>query len=147
MALRKMFNRLMGRGGDEAPDDATLEIMRAYGALMQQQAAGQAGLGDSEELPCSKEEIKAAIIATMQSTGDSDSREMLKAGYVYLANWQEGFNKAEQEGELPSLDEEKDPLELADQILEGRPSYEGWQAKVKAEQQVLQKELEQLGLW
>ncbi len=147
MSLRKLFNRLLGRGGDEAPDAATLEIMRAYGAVMQQQAAGQVGLGDSEELPYTKEEIKGAIIASMQSTGDSDTREMLKAGYVYLASWQEGFNKAEQESELPSLEEEKDPLELADQILEGRPSYEGWQSKVKAEQQALREELEQLGLW
>ncbi len=147
MSLRKLFNRLLGRGANEAPDDATLEIMRAYGAVMQQQAAGQAGLGDCEELPYTKEEIKAAIIATMQSSGDKDTREMLKAGYVYLASWQEGFNKAEQEGELPSLDEEKDPLEMAERLLEGRPSYEGWQAKVKAEQQVLQQELERLGLW
>jgi hypothetical protein len=147
MSLRNLFNRLLGRGRAEAVDSSTLEIMRAYGAVMQQQAAGQTGLADSSELPYAKEAIKAAIVDTMQSTSDSDTREMLKAGYVYLANWQAGFTQAEQQTELPVMDEEQDPLEMADQALEGRPKYEGWQAKVKEEQQALQQELEQLGLW
>ncbi len=139
--LKRVFS------GRRTMDRETEEILHAYGRVLQQRAMAQVGLMDISELPYPKERIKAAIIVGLRTTDDQQMREMLRAGYVHLAGWQAGVGCQICGTELPNLDMEHDPTELAERILEGGPGYENWRAVVQAEQESLQAELRNLGLW
>lgn len=146
------MNQMMGwlkrkLSGHGTLDRETEEILHAYGRVLQQRATTQVGLMDISELPYPKERIKAAIVAGLRASGDVRMREMLRAGYVHLAGWQKGVGCQICGSELPNLDPERDPTELAERILEGGPGYEKWRTVVQAEQESLRKELQDLGLW
>ena len=139
--LRRLFT------GRRTINRETETILHAYGQALQQRAMAQVGVLDVSELPYPKEQIKTAIIAGLRVTGDDRTREMLRAGYVHLSGWQEGVGCQVCGTELPNLDMESDPTELAERILEGGPGYEKWRTVVQAEQESLRQELVERGLW
>jgi hypothetical protein len=139
--LKRLFT------GRRTIDRETEEILHAYGRVLQQRAMTQVGLMDVRELPHPKERIKTAIIAGLRVTEDARMQEMLRAGYVHLAGWQEGVGCRVCGMELPNRDPESDPTEQAERLLEGGPGFDKWQAAVQAEQEALRQELRDLGFW
>ena len=61
-------------------------LIHAYGAVL---GEGNLGPRDVSELPASKDEIDAALIAAMSVTPDGPVREQLRTGYMLLADFQD----------------------------------------------------------
>jgi hypothetical protein len=68
-------------------------IVNAYGAAL---ASKRSGVVDASQLPHPKSRIKAALVVVMQATPEGSMRNLLKAGYVSLADWQDGTGKGGQ---------------------------------------------------
>jgi hypothetical protein len=68
-------------------------IVNAYGAAL---ASKTSRVVDASHLPHPKSRIKAALVVVMQATPEGSMRNLLKAGYVSLANWQDGIGKGGQ---------------------------------------------------
>ena len=73
-------------------------------------------MADKSKLPFPKEKIKAALIIGLKATTDQRMREMLKVGYIQLADWQEGVGETDQGLDLANMDLNDDPVKLAQQV-------------------------------
>jgi hypothetical protein len=69
------------------PIDAQL-IVQDYGAVLGESTATGV-VRDINSLPCSKDQIKPALLCTLGVTTDSVMREHLRNGFVALADFQE----------------------------------------------------------
>jgi len=90
-----ILNWLFGRTSrTDKPGTLSLQkaqaIVNAYGAAL---ASKTSGVVDASHLPHPKSRIKAALLVAMQATPEGSMRNLLKAGYVSLADWQDGVGK------------------------------------------------------
>ena len=123
------------------------KIIQAYGAVLQTQAPAPGCVVDTIKLPFPKEKIKTALIFGLKGTDDQQTKEMLKIGYIQLAEWQEGVGEIDIGLDLSNMDLNDDPVKLAEQVSAQGSDHEKWQPIVKAEQERLKQELVDLGLW
>jgi hypothetical protein len=146
-----ILKKLFGSGSTTTPatmsEEEAEKIIQAYGAVLQTQAPPPGCVADTDKLPFPKQKIKAALIISLKATTDQRMREMLKVGYIQLADWQEGVGETDQGLDLPNVDLNDDPVKLAQQVLAQGSGYEKWQPVVEAEQEKLKQELVDLGLW
>jgi len=123
------------------------KIIQSYGAVLQTEAPQPGCVADTIKLPFPKEKIKAALIFGLKGTDDQQTKEMLKVGYIQLAEWQEGVGEIDVGLDLSNMDLNDDPVKLAEQVSAQGSGHEKWQPIVKAEQERLKQELVDLGLW
>ena len=89
--LRRIFG-----GGEKKPAETTMsresaiEIIQTYGEIMETSAPAPGCVADASKLPYTKERIKQALILGLKTNADPHMKEMLKVGYVQLADWQDG---------------------------------------------------------
>lgn len=146
-----LLKKLFFGGRDSLP--ATMsgqeaeKIIQIYGAVLQTQAPAPGSVAETRKLPFPKEKIKTALIIGLKTTIDQQLKEMLKVGYIQLADWQEGVDENDQGLDLSNMDLSIDPVKLAQQILTQGSGHEKWQPVVQAEQEKLKQELIDLGLW
>jgi hypothetical protein len=111
------------------------KIVRDYGAVLARLGLTRSSdltrgmVADTRKLPHPKERIKEALIFALRSTKEPQTRDQLKSGYIFLANYQEGVGDTKPDLNL-------DPAEVAK-----------WWPLVYAEIQALKSELEKQGLW
>jgi hypothetical protein len=134
-----ILKRLFG-GGDPTtqstvPGQEAEKIIQAYGALLQAQPPAPGRVADARKLPFPKERIKAALIFGLKATNDQQM------------NWQEGVGENDIGLDLSNEDLYDDPVKLAQKIVDQGSGHKKWQPIIKAEQEKLQKELVDLGLW
>jgi len=146
-----ILKRLFG-GGDPTtqstvPGQEAEKIIQAYGAVLQAKAPAPGRVADASKLPFPKERIKAALIFGLKATNDQQMKEILKVGYIQLADWQEGVGENDIGLDLSNEDLDDDPVKLAQKIVDQGSGHKKWQPIIKAEQEKLQKELVDLGLW
>ncbi|MCR9093370.1 MAG: hypothetical protein NXI30_04065 [bacterium] len=120
-------------------------VVNDFGAALGDRSGGAGGVSDTRELPHSKETIKAALIFALRFANDPVSRDQLKAGYVSLADWQDGVGDSAGGLNLSRADLDRDPVELAKMLQsQAMPSQE-LSDRVEAESLALQAELRRLG--
>jgi hypothetical protein len=124
-----------------------LHIVQTYAKTMETATPVPGTVADTKELPYSKLDIKNAIIKALLSTDDPQTKEHLKVGYVMLSDWQEGVGETNQGIDTTSLDMSLDAVSLAQSVLEQSNGSNKWLAMARNEQDVLKRELEELGLW
>ncbi|BHH84353.1 hypothetical protein [Desulforhopalus sp. 52FAK] len=122
-------------------------ILKAYGKTLQNDSPDLGCVADEIKLPYSKDKIKAAIILTLKNTDDGNVKELLKAGYLQLANWQAGVGNENIGADVSVLSSDMDIREKARVFSEQVGLGKEWQEKSNQERQSLQAELGKLGLW
>jgi hypothetical protein len=145
--LKKLFGGGSTTTSAEMSEQQAEEIIQAYGSVLQTQAPTPGCVADTSKLPFPKERIKTALIIGLKATTDRRMREMLKVGYIQLADWQEGVGETDQGLDLSNINLNDDPAKLVQQVLAQGSSNEKWQSVVQAEQETLKQELVELGLW
>lgn len=84
-------------------------IVNRYGAFMQSSAfPAPFCVADTKKLPYEKETIKGAFILLMRLCEDPKRKELLKYGYVSLANFQDGVGETDLGLDLEKLPKVKD---------------------------------------
>ncbi len=146
-----LFSRIFG-GGESKRSDAPMtpqmaeKIIRDYGVILQTEAPTPGCVRDVSKLAYPKEKIKEALIIGLRSTSDSQMKEMIKVGYIQLADWQEGVGDTDLGLDLLKMNGDDDPTKLAESILKQSAGYEKWAPIVHPERKALQQELEDMGL-
>lgn len=140
--------RLEGKESNSGSSDTKfVEILQSYGKILETAAPAPGTVADVNKLPYTKQQIKKAIIAALRSTGDSQMKEHLKVAYIVLSNWQEGVGEVNRGLDVSALDMNQDAESLAKAVLEQSSGAEYWTAKAQKEQETLERELQELGLW
>jgi hypothetical protein len=142
-----IFARLFGRtpkgSSAQMTGEEALTIINAYGNAL---ADRKSSFGDVSELPYAKERIKEALIHGIRTGSDAKARDLLKAGYITLADFQPGFGNR-RSSELTADDlKEKDPKKLAARILAKGDDFLKVPQEIAAEGDLLMAELKALGL-
>jgi uncharacterized protein (DUF2141 family) len=119
-------------------------IVNEYGTAL---ASKKSMVNDASGLPYSKSKIKAALISAIVATEDEVMRSNLKAGYIALADWQDGIGSRGQLLDATEKELNDDPLGAAKRISTGAPEFTETLARIQAESQALVDELTSLGLW
>jgi hypothetical protein len=116
------------------------KIVNDYGAALESR---KSSFADVSELPYLKSVIKAAILAALAITGDEKMRDVLKANFVSLADWQEGIGPGPHD-----LDVTQHPGETiqdqAKRISRAAPAYMELSKRVTTEMEGLLAELKSL---
>ena len=144
MVVAKLENRDQT---SESPDTNFVNIVQAYGKILETSAPVPGTVADASKLPYPKQQIKEAIVVALCSTDDPQIKEHLKVGYIQLSDWQEGVDATNQGIDLSGLNLNQDTESLANAVLDQAPGSEKWMAIVQKEQEDLKKELQALGLW
>lgn len=124
-----------------------VQIIQAYGKILETTVSIPGTVVDSNKLPYPKQMIKDAIVLALRSTNDLKTKESLKFGYIQLSHWQQGVGDARQDLDVSALDIERDPKSVAKAIAEGLRGSEKWKTIAKEERDALKQELQDLGLW
>ena len=121
-------------------------IVTAYGAIL---ASGPVPgtVADISELPFPKETIKQALLLLLRAKGDSKLREHLKSGFMLLADWQPGVGPVRLGFDVTKIDLTQDAMVIAKRHKADADAAEKGLTAAKAEQEILVKELQTLGLW
>ena len=133
-------------GGTDLRVGEALEIVRAYGEVLESGQREGPGAADTSALPYPKDSIKWALLVVMGAIGEPARRERLKAAFVALAEWQthadftQGFDSTR-------LRKRLDPLALAKEFAELRTPEDRWRAAARDEQATLIVELKRRGFW
>lgn len=147
-----ILSKLLGRnsedkGTQKISQDAAVEIIQRYGAVLEHDSPAPGCVADESKLPYSKANIKEALIIGLRATADRQMKKFLQAGYVQLADWQEGVGDSSIGIDLTNIDPDVDVIQLAESIASQGDDLEKWMPIVTAEQEDLKKELIELGLW
>jgi len=147
-----LLDRLFGRSKAKTSPTGTIDpafaqqVVNDFGAALGANSARAGGVSDASELPHSKETIKAALLFALSFPQDERARDQLKAGYLSLADWQDGVGTSAHGLDFSKLDLEGDPVELAKNIqAQGLPPQELLD-RVEAESQQLLSDLKNRGL-
>ncbi len=124
-----------------------VEIIQKYGAVMEHQSPTPGCVADLSKLPYMKEQIKEALVIGLKADANPQMKEMLKVGYLQLADWQEGVGDTDQGIDLTNADLDDDPMKSAESVLAQSTGHEKWSSIAQAEQAALKQELKELGLW
>src|SRR5713226_3225126 len=88
---------------------AANKIVNHYGAFMRSSAfPAPFCVADTKKLPYEKQTIKEGFILLMRLCDDPKAKELLKVGYVSLANFQEGVSETDLGVDLRKLPNVKD---------------------------------------
>ncbi|MDZ7642018.1 MAG: hypothetical protein U5J62_08365 [Desulfurivibrio sp.] len=117
--FKKLFSGSKSESSHSMSQERVEEIIQLYGAVMEVNAATTGIAKDSSTLPFPKQDIKQAIIIGMKLIDDPQMKDMLKIGYIQLADWQDGVNSINN----------------------------NWTQMVRDEAESLKQELISLGLW
>lgn len=123
------------------------KIMQAYGEALEHRAPAPGCFADSSKLPYPKAQIKEALVAAFRWTADPKAREVLKFGYLQLANWQPGVGESDAGLDMSRIGTLTDPGEQARQITALSAAYDEWAPIVRAEERELEAELRRLNFW
>jgi hypothetical protein len=122
-------------------------IVQAYAKVLEHSAPTPGCVADVSKLPFPKDMIKAALIAAMKLTGDKNTKEALKVGYVQLSSWQKNVGETDQGIDTLNMDLSQDTKALAELVLKQSEGAEKWLSVMEQDEVDLQRELVELGLW
>jgi hypothetical protein len=141
-----IFAQLFGNGvkAESGPmtDSEAMRIINAYGGAMVDRTCNYFELSS---LPYPKTRIKEAIIHSLKEGGDPKNRELLKIGYLALAEWQVGFGSRIRPGEL-TAEEIADPTKAMARIASSNSDWTNVPEQVATESAMLSAELKALSL-
>ncbi|MBI3373736.1 MAG: hypothetical protein HY017_18590 [Betaproteobacteria bacterium] len=120
------------------------EIVSAYSAILENGPV-PGTVADERELPYPKQTIRQALLVLLKTTTDPQMRGNLKAGYVCLADWQQGVGPHRVGFDITKLDQTGDALSIATRIAATEESAKKWLAKADIEQKSLVSELREMG--
>ena len=148
----RFFSKLFGKNDRTSgtsksihPEDAE-KIIHAYGNVLEKYSPMPGSVADVCKLPYKKEHIKQALIIGLHETNNEKMKEILKVGYIELANWQENVGDKDQGLDFSKMDS-NDPKQTIEQFKKQNDIREKWAPLVEAERVSLEKELRNLGLW
>lgn len=133
---------------DKAPLLSQAElIINAYGKTLEYLGpVPGSSVADEQKLPFPKAQIKSAIIFAIRANPDKKQQEILKTGYLCLADFQPGVGSKNIGFELLPADVSKlndsEVLAIANAVGES----ESWLAKASAELALLRQELQAAGV-
>ena len=127
------------------PAEQAQLIIQEHSSFMEEHAPTPGCVADANKLPYPKETIKNALITALQLSTDKDLSEILKASYIFLADWQENVGEINQGIDVTNLDLNADPKILAENILAHKAASDKWSPIIQAEQQALSDELSSMG--
>lgn len=137
----RLFSRTTKTISGPMTDEKATKIISAYGKML---ADRKSSFGDVSELPYAKERIKEALIHGIRTASDPKVRDLLKAGYITLAEFQPGFGNR-RSAELTADDlKHKDPKTLAARILAKGDDFLKVPEEIAAEAALLMADLEAL---
>ena len=124
------------------------KVIQAYGSYIAGSDSVPGTDADVSWLPYSKAKIKRAILIGLGAAQDIQQKEMLKVGFMQLANFHEGVGEKNIGLDLSNLDVGKANIdELAHQVLKQTESSGKWQRLVQEEQEAFKNELQKAGYW
>jgi hypothetical protein len=109
-----------------------VHIINAYGAFLEKSAPTPGCVADASKLPFPKARISEAILFSL-GRSDPQMKEMLKAGYLELANWQEGVGPEDRGIDTSKLTGAVDIAAQARAILAQAEGMDEWNNMVSAE--------------
>lgn len=121
------------------------EIVSAYGAVLENGPV-PGTVADERELPYPKKTIKQALLVLLKTTTDPKMRGNLKAGYVCLADWQQGVGPHRVGFDISKFDQTDDTLSIGRRIAATEESVKAWLEKADIEQKCLASELREMEL-
>ena len=144
-----MFNRLFKRdyAGVMPPlmsVETAHKVVHGYAGFLETDAPLPGCVADVNQLPYSKEKIKAALALCATTTDAPDITEDLKHGYLMLSAWQEGVGGQTLGLNFGELNLDEDPMLIAERIQHQSASIQRWEPLIKAEQMSLLAEFERL---
>ena len=123
------------------------EVLAAYGAVLET-GPGPMQVADVQELPCSKAEIKSAIMAVLRSTEDPELQTHLYEAYYSLANWQAGVGPRRTGVDFSTYSRDEDVDKFAEEMsdyLNAYSEWEKWAPIVNSERDALLKDIKGIG--
>jgi len=145
-----IFSKLFGKNAARS-DSPTMtaaqavQIINAYGGVLEKSAPAPGCVADANKLPFPKAQISEAILIGLKSTTDAKMREMLKAAYLELANWQEGVGSEDRGIDTSKLSASMGIEAQARAILAQSEGIEEWNNMVAAEMQLRAAQLKEKG--
>jgi hypothetical protein len=137
----RLFNRIANTIPGPMTGEEAMKVINAYGNVL---ADRTSPFGDVSDLPYAKARIKEALIHGLATGNDPKVRELLKAGYITLADFQPGFRNR-RSAEL-TADDLKDPSKTAARILAKGDDFLKVPKEIAAEADLLMAELKARGL-
>ncbi len=120
-------------------------VVNDYGDFMQSSAFPIPGfIADTKKLPHEKETIKSAIILCLKLCEDSKMKEMLKAAYISLADFQNDVGETDVGFDFRTGIDFNDKTQLhaiAQKLTEMKPFYDKFSKQAEDERQSLLKDI------
>ena len=121
-------------------------IIHEYGRVMEENFPSW--VADESKLPYPKQEIKKALISALRDEDDFVMKELLKAGYIQLANWQPNVGEKDEGFDISNIDTGQDIKLIAKQFVIQTEGVDfQWPKRIAQEREELKRELRELGLW
>ncbi len=133
---------------EEMSSEEAEKVIQAYGAYQAESAPVPGTVADVSQLPYPKAKIKRAILIGLGAVQDIQQKEMLKVGFMLLADFQEGVGEKNIGLDISKPYAGKADIdELAQQVLKQTEGSGKWQRVVQEEQEALKNELQKAGYW
>jgi len=151
MGITSKIKSLIHSGSNSQDSEMALkdavEIIQAYAKCLEVRAVSASIVTDLNELPCSKEAIKSALIVAMNEKHiDPVQRKYLATGYLRLADFQTGVGDRVIGIDVSTIDIDKENVDaLANQVAQSRQEFDSWKPIVEEEQKKLLDELKEAG--
>ena len=144
-----MFNGLLNRG--KPGSGATLmsietahKVVQEYGDFVETSAPLPGCVADVNQLPYSKEYIKAAIGVCANKIRVPEVIEELKNGYLMLSAWQYDVGQQTLGLDFTQLNLDEDPILVAEIIQQQDDRMRGWKPMIEADQAALMSEFDSI---
>ncbi len=140
-----LFNGLLKRGKPSSGStlmsiETAHKVVREYGHFLETSAPLPGCVADVNQLPHSKEYIKAAIRVCVNKIRVPEVIEELKSGYLMLSAWQNDVGEQTLGLDFTQLDLDEDPMLVAQMIHQQNDSIGRWKPMIAADQITLMSE-------
>ena len=144
-----MLSRLLKRGkyGDGTvlmSIETAHKVVQDYGNFLETSAPLPGCVADVNQLPHSKEHIKAAIGVCVGKIRVPDVIDELRSGYLMLSAWQNDVGQQTLGLDFTQLNLDKDPMLVAELIQQQSDTIGRWKPMIEADQAALMSEFELL---
>ena len=120
-------------------------IIQNYCCIMLHKSPASFYISDANKLPYPKDTIKQALVIALRANAKQQVMDVLKIGYLQLANWQEGVGESDLA--IGAVDYAEDNAEAVRRVTLNFEEVDAWNAILIKERMLLKDDLITLGVW
>ena len=145
-----IIRRILGKRSKDKlrpsmPVSDAVTIIQDYGRIMLNKSPAPFYISDVNKLPYPKDTIKQALMMALSANGKEQTMDVLKIGYMLLANWQQGVGEVDLS--IGAVDRDEGVKQQIKRIISNYEEVDEWCALIEEERVMLKSDLVSIGVW